>query len=226
MEITRSDTAQIGRMLRAVPYFAGLDEHVLDGLMQRMQLRRIPAGQTIFLKGEGSGEAPFYLVIDGQVRIYLASARGREQVLRVFGPGDTFGEVPLFDGGPYPASADALTDVLLAVVPRAQILGLMAEHPEFAIEAVQVLASRLRHFNTLIEDLSLRRVAGRIARLLLEEPAAKFTQAQIAAMIGASREAVNRSLHTLEDDGLIELGAAGRVTILDRERLAAFVEHV
>lgn len=226
MDVVRMDTARIWRMLRAVPYFAELDEIVLNDLMQRMQLRQIPARQTIFLKGEGSGEAPFYLVIDGQVRIYLASERGREQVLRVFGPGDTFGEVPLFDGGPYPASADALTDVLLAVVPRAQVLGLMVDHPTFAIEAVQVLASRLRHFNTLIEDLSLRRVAGRIARLLLEEPAAKFTQAQIAAMIGASREAVNRSLHTLEDDGLIELGAAGRVTILDRERLAAFVEHV
>lgn len=219
------DNEQLRKMMRSVPYFSNLDEPTFEYVMQNVHLRRFPAGHTLFLRGEGHGTAPFYLVVEGTVRVYVSSLRGREQVLRHFHPGDTFGEVPLFDGGSYPASADTMTDVILAVLPRAQFLQLMKENPEFTVGIVKVMAGRLRHFNKVVEDLSLRRVISRVANLLIEEQASELTQAQMAAMIGASREMVNRSLHTLEDDGIIEISDDGRITICSPERLTAVIEQ-
>lgn len=219
------DNEQLRKMMRSVPYFSSLDESTFEYIMQSVQLRRFPAGSTLFLRDEGHGSAPFYLVVEGTVRVYVSSLRGREQVLRHFHPGDTFGEVPLFDGGAYPASADTLTDVVLAVLPRAQFLQLMKENPEFTVGIINVMAGRLRHFNKVVEDLSLRRVISRVANLLVEEQASELTQAQMAAMIGASREMVNRSLHSLEDDGIIELAEGGRIIICNPDRLTAVIEQ-
>lgn len=225
MEHNDIATSQIRLLMRNVPYFAELDAEALNDLMQWVQVRKLPAGHTIFLKGEGQGEAPFYLVVEGRVRAYLSSMRGREQVLRLFHPGDTFGEVPLFDGGPYPASTEAMTDVVLASVPRQEVLRLMKMYPELAIRIVNVMAGRLRHFNVLIEDLSLRRVVSRVARLLAEGQSSELTQAQMATMVGSSREMVNRSLHRLEDDGILDLNEAGAITILDLERLVNVIDQ-
>ncbi|MEZ4521614.1 MAG: Crp/Fnr family transcriptional regulator [Thermomicrobiales bacterium] len=220
-----SDDRQIRQMMRSVPYLTDLDEPMLDILIQSVQVRRLPARRTIFVLGEGQGEAPFYLILEGTVRVFLSSLSGREQVLRLFHAGDTFGEVPLFDGGPYPASADTMTDVTLAVIARDRLLQYMKEYPELSVGIVKVMASRLRHFNALIEDLSLRRVIGRVAHLLAAENPADLTQAQMASMIGASREMVNRSLHTLEDDGIIQLAEDGAIVIRDPQRLREVVDQ-
>jgi len=219
------DLSGVRTMLRAVPYFADLDDEIIDILMQGMQIRDIAAGTTLFLQGEGRDNVPFYLIVQGTVRVYVASLRGREQVLRLFHEGDTFAEVPLFDGGSYPANADALTDVTLAVIPREQVLRAMLRHPEIAVGTVKVMAERLRHFNALIEDLSLRRVVSRVARLLVSEQPQNLTQAQMAAMIGTSREMVNRSLHSLEDDRVIDLHEDGAVIVLKPERLSRIIDE-
>lgn len=211
--------------MRSVPYFSDLHDEAFDSLMESVQLQRLSAGQTIFLKGENRESAPFHLVVEGTVRVYLSSLHGREQVLRLFHTGDTFGEVPLFDGGPNPASANALTDVTLAVMPRAHLLQHMTEYPELAVGVVKVMAERLRHFNTLIEDLSLRRVIGRVAHLLATEQPDALTQAQMATMIGASREMVNRSLHTLEDKAVIRFEEQGTIVVCDPEALAAIIDE-
>ncbi len=219
-----ANTEQLAAQLHDVPYFAGLGDVVIAESARQMVVRSYAQGEQIFLKGEGVGEAPFRLVLDGTVRIYVISPRGREQVLRLFNAGDTFADVPLFDGGGYPASADALTPVTLGLLPRNHLLRLMGDHPELALNIVGVMAGRLRHFNTLIEDLSLRRVRSRVAHMLAAEQASALTQAQMAAMIGSSREMVNRSLHSLEDEAVIELHDDGTLKILDAGRLAEIVD--
>jgi CRP/FNR family transcriptional regulator len=213
-------------MLGKVSYFTGLNDSICRDIMQRTVVRQYDKGAQIFLRGEASGEVPFYLILEGTVRIYVTSLRGREQVIRHFQPGETFAEVPLFDGGSYPANADAFTDVTLAILPRAQFLELMYRYPELAVGVVAVMADHLRHFARLVEDLSLRRVVSRVAHLLLSEQEEGLTQAEMAAMIGSSREMVNRSLHQLEDKGVIELTDDGRVTIRDREQLNQIVFEV
>ncbi len=225
MDREKLDLGSVRSMLGAVPYFAGLDDEIIDNLMQGVQIREIAAGTTLFLLGEGRNSVPFYLIVRGTVRVYVASLRGREQVLRLFHEGDTFAEVPLFDGGSYPANADALTDVTLAVIPREQVLRTMREHPELAVGTVKVMAERLRHFNALVEDLSLRRVVSRVARLLVSEQPQNLTQAQMAAMIGTSREMVNRSLHSLEDDRVIHLHDDGTISLLNAERLSRIIDE-
>ncbi len=215
----RIDSMKLIGMLRGIPYFADLDETVLEEVVQHMSIRRFDAGAHIFMRGEGYGETPFFLIVEGTVRVYVASVRGREQVLRLFHAGDTFAEVSLFDGGAYPASADALTDATVAILSRRHLLYLMRHHPEIAIGVVRVMAERLRHFNALVEDLSLRRVVSRVAHLLMSEQADELTQAQMAAMVGTSREMVNRSLHSLEDEQAIELHDHGGVRILNPDRL-------
>ena len=213
------DQQSLRDMLPTVPYFAMLSDHVLDDIARHTVLRQVEAGTQLFLRGEGHAEAPFFLVVEGAVRVYLTSLRGREQVLRLFHAGDTFAEVPLFDGGAYPASADAFTDVTLAVLPRRHMLRLMHDHPELAVGVVKVMAERLRHFNALVEDLSLHRVLSRVAHLLITEQADELNQTQMATMVGSSREMVNRSLHALEDDSVIAIGDDGEILILNPDRL-------
>lgn len=206
-----------------VPYFRELDERTLDAVIACIQLREVPAGAPLFFQGEGEGDVPLFVVVSGTIRVYKSSLRGREQVLRLFHPGDTFAEVPLFDGGAYPANADALVDSTVAVLPRPLFLRLMRDHPQIAVAATQVLGERLRHFNVLIEDLSLRRVRSRVARRILESDEC-VTQAQMAAMSGTSREMISRSLHQLEDEGVIDLSDQG-IVILDPERLREIVDE-
>ena len=206
-------------MLQGVPYFTGLDEILLDDIRQRLSIRHYDEGAQLFLRGEGRGQVPFYLILEGTVRVYVTSMRGREQVIRHFHVGDTFAEVPLFDGGAYPVNASALTDVTLAILPRHHLLELMRRYPELAIGVVTIMSERLRHMTALVEDLSLRRVMGRVAHLLMSEHEGNLTQAEMAAMVGTSREMVNRSLHLLEDEGVIELHDHGAVSIQNPDRL-------
>lgn len=210
-------------LIASVPYFQDLDERTLEVVLKCIQLRDVPAGAPLFFEGEDEGEVPLYVVVSGTIRVYKSSLRGREQVLRLFHAGETFAEVPLFDGGAYPANADALVDSTVAVLPRQLFLRLMREYPEIAVAATQILGDRLRHFNVLIEDLSLRRVRSRVARRILESDE-RVTQAQMAAMSGTSREMISRSLHQLEDEGVLDLSHQ-EILILDPDRLRQIVEE-
>ncbi len=200
-----TQSRDIQQVLRSVSYFADLSDFEIEDISRSLDIRSFPAGAQIFFQGQGVGTASLHIVVEGSVRVYRSSTRGREQVLRMFHAGDTFAEVPVFDGGPYPVSADAIDDSVLALLSRRTLLNLMRLHPEIALSVIQTLASRQRHFANLIEDLSLRRVVSRVAKLLLTESSDSLTQSQMAAMTGTSREMVNRSLHHLEDEGAIEI---------------------
>ena len=211
-------------LLRGCPYFAELDDVALDAVDAVARERRFNAGQRVFSEGEGAGAAALHIVALGLIRVFKLSNEGREQVLRLMRPGDSFADVPAFDGGPYPANSDALEPSVLLVIPRAALQELMRAQPQIALGALIVMASRLRHMTALVEDLSLRRVTGRVARLLLADQGdTRLTQGQMATMIGAAREMVNRSLHTLADAQVIALQEQ-QIVVLDRARLAEIVE--
>lgn len=217
------DTAFLSR----VDYFHDLPETALARLLALAVELRVQPGQVLFLEGEPC--RGMYLVYSGRIRVYKASPEGREQVLTVARAGESFAEVPVFDGGPTPASADAMEPSVVYLFPTADLTALVRTSPEIALGVIRVFARRLRHMTRLIEDLSFRHVTARVAKLLLQaahgEGAAagsRLTQQEMAAMIGTAREVVARSLRTLEQQGAIQV-ERGQIVILRPEVLERLV---
>lgn len=206
--------------LRSIPYLAALGPEPLAALLPKIRERRCKRGTLLFLEGDPC--EGLYYVQAGRVKIYKTSAAGREQVLAALGPGETFNDVPVFDGGPNPASAQALEPSRLFVVPSAVMHALLRSEPDVASAVVRIFAARLRHLTLLVEDLSLHHVASRVARLLLRQLEAgspeRLTQQEMAARVGTAREVVGRALRALEEAGAVELHH-GHITVRDREAL-------
>jgi CRP/FNR family transcriptional regulator len=219
-------------LLRRVSYFATLPADLLTELAAVGVERRYGRGQVIFLEGEPC--AGLHIVVEGQVRIYKVSPQGREQVLEQLESGGTFNDVAVLDGGPNPASAMAATDSLLWIVARADIRRLAHAHPELAWALIESIARRTRRLVAMVEDLALRSVKARLAKLLLAEAERSagqveinrdqmVTQAEMAARLGTVREMIGRALRELADEGLIVFDRH-RIVILDRARLAELAE--
>ncbi len=212
-------------LLRGQPYLAALGAEDLDFLSTRLIERCFAKGETILVEGEPC--EGLYLVCEGRVRIYKLSPEGREQVLRYCGPGTSFNEVALFDNGPNPANAIAATPCALWIVPREILMELLEANPKLALAIIQNLGARLRHLVGLVEDLSLRHVNSRLAKLLLETaPAGQaprtLTQQEMAAHVGTVREMIGRSLKQLEARGLIKI-ESGRIILSDRAGLEKLI---
>ena len=222
------------QLLKQVPYFASLPPGELRELAAGLGERHYQAGDVIFRKGDQC--EGLCVVLSGRVRTVTTSAAGREQVLKVFGPGRTFAEIPVFDDGPLPADAVAVTDSTIALLPPADVVDLVRHHPDVALDVIRLFASRLRAYKVFVEDLSLRNVVARVAKLLLDrargqttlvEDAAslrlQYTQDEIAAMVGSVREVVQRALKTLEHAGVIQM-TRRRIRIIDVEGLNLWSE--
>lgn len=205
--------------LRVLPLFQVLDDAAVAEISRLAQRRSYAPGQLIGLEGEPC--TVVYFVARGWVKVYKLSLEGREQVLTRLGPGQSLYLVPAFDGGPNPASAEALTEVILYAFRRDDFLWIVHRHPQVALTALQDLAAKLRHLTALVEDLSLRTVEGRLAKLLLnlaaetDEAPRRMTQQEMAAQLGTVREVVGRILVELEGDGLIRK-ERHRIVIVDR----------
>jgi CRP/FNR family transcriptional regulator len=215
-------------ILRQTPYFAGIEPSQLETVAAAVVEHSYRRGDPVFLEGypcEG-----LYVVKSGRVRVYKISPEGREQVLLIAGPGDTFNEVPVFDGGPNPASVEALEPTVLLLLPRSALLRMVETHPQLGRAFMRTFAMRLRQLVGLVEELSFKTVTGRVARILLEQlpasageggrPPPRLTQREIAAMAGTAREVAGRALKALELQGAIRI-ERGRIVIVDRERLAS-----
>jgi CRP/FNR family cyclic AMP-dependent transcriptional regulator len=220
--------------LREVPYFAEVGPDLLKSLAAHVRERKIDAGEMILLEDEPC--EGLYFVVSGRVKVFKLSAEGKEQVLRILGPGRTFNDVPVFDGGANPGSVAAMEASTVCLIPKAQVLAVVEQDPKVAKAVIRLLASRLRALTLLIEDLSLRSVVARVAKLLLDctrghqtlvesgaGACARLTQHQIAAMTGSVREVVQRALKTLEKDGALRLERA-RVVVLDPQKLERWSE--
>ena len=215
-------------ILRQTPYFADADPSQLDAIARALLERSYRRGDSVFLEGEAC--QGLYTVKSGRVRVYKISPEGREQVLLIAGPGDTFNEVPVFDGGPNPASVEALEPTVLLLLPKSTLLAMMEAHPEIGRAFMRTFAIRIRQLVGLVEELSFKTVTGRVARILMEQlpsstgersdqPPRRLTQREIAAMAGTAREVAGRALKALEQQGAIRI-ERGRIVIIDRERLA------
>jgi CRP/FNR family cyclic AMP-dependent transcriptional regulator len=217
------------RALRQVPLFAELPPERIQELAQMVRRRTYHRGETIFHKGDpGSG---LYLLTAGQVKIVLPSETGEEALLAVLEAGDFFGELALFDGLPRSATVVAVQNAEVLVLHRDDFLGFVARNPEVAIALFGVLSRRLRAADELIQDAVFLDVPGRLAKRLLElaerhgrqTPQGiaielKLTQQDLAAMIGATRESVNKHLGWMRDRRLIALDRQ-RITVLRPDEL-------
>jgi CRP-like cAMP-binding protein len=191
-------------------------------------LRR-PIGAIIQIEGDPARS--MYIVAQGQVKISRIARSGREQVLNIVGPGGHFNTAPMFDGGPCPANAEALTDVSLLALPRDQLQAVVEVYPALALALLREFTGRLRHLVDLVDELSLHTVQGRLAGLLLAQAEAiergegtPLTQADIAARLGTVREMIGRTLKNFEALGLISI-ERGTIAILDREGLMRLHEE-
>jgi CRP-like cAMP-binding protein len=210
--------------LRQIPLFAALGPEDLASVAAMTVERRYDRGDIILLEGDMGGA--LHYVHSGLVKVFKTSASGKEQVLRLIAAGHTFNDVPALDGGPNPASAAALEPGIIYVIGRTQLRQLIESRPEVAEAVVQTLATALRHLVALVEDLSLRNVTARVAKLLLDQesseregnPRHRLTQQEMAALVGTAREVVGRALKELEVAGAIEM-RQGRIFILNRDRL-------
>jgi CRP/FNR family transcriptional regulator len=211
-------------LLRAFPFFAGIDAAMHADLVARATVRAYAKGETLFLDGEPC--KGLFIVQSGSVKVYKLNEAGREQIIHIQRAGDPVAELPLFDNQPYPASAAALEDARLVFIARATFEEILASHPPLCRAVITALGMRLRKMVGLVEDLSLRQVRQRLARFLLQESRGREaflltqTNEELAARLGSVRDVISRTLSSLQADNLIQL--TGRhVRILDREGLEA-----
>ena len=209
--------------------FHGVQRSALDALTKQLHPVDFSRGHTIFAEGEPGDR--LYIVMSGKVKIGRRSPDGREHLTAIMGPSDMFGELAVFDPGPRTASATAITQVRAVAMDRAALHAWIADRPEIAQQLLRVLARRLRRTNDSIADLIFTDLSGRVAKLLLQlaqrfgaqeggtvRVTHELTQEEIAQLVGASRETVNKALSGFTQRGWIQTDGK-TVLILDPERL-------
>ena len=185
--------------LRETILFADLDDDQLGHIAAAGTPQSLQRGVVLFQEGDEPGE--FYLVLSGRVAIAQESDGGRESLLAVLGPGELFGEMGFLDGYNRSAQARALEESEVLVVPYAELRLLYENHPTALWSAVRLLARRLRATDRALSDTVFLDVMGRTAKRLLEmagdgdEFEMPLTQEELASMVGASRERVNKAIH-------------------------------
>lgn len=211
-------------LLSQTPFFQGIPADIRRNLADRCIRRAFATGTVLFHKD--STDRTLYVIASGRVRIYLPGESGREVTLNICGPGETIGELGLLDGRPRSASAQALDDVVAYELRHEDFAGLLDTSPA-ATAVIRVLTARLRHATADTESLAQFDVFGRLARRLLElaeryghgrEIDLDLSQADLASLVGATRETVNRTLAAFRQQGLIEV-RGHRIVILKPDLL-------
>lgn len=202
--------------VRAIPHLRPLPEADVARLLKSLEVRSYAPREIIINEDEPC--RGFFVLRAGRARIFRTGTDGREQILRLLGPGDSFGEVPVFDGGPNPATVEAIESSEAIFIPTPAFLDVIARHPDVAFALLRHFARRLRSFTELVEQISLQTVQNRIARYLYMAAREEgietgeghiiprsITQQDLAALVGSVREVVSRTLKVMEDDGLVEV---------------------
>jgi CRP/FNR family transcriptional regulator len=213
-------------VLKGTALFSALSDTELASLAKRTLIRSYASSELIFSEGESC--TGFYIVSRGRVRIFKASPNGREQVLALEGPGRSVAELPVFDGGPYPASGAAVEPSELLFISRQEFRALCVEYPEISLKILQVVGARLRRLVGIIEELSFTTVRNRLISWILRQAKSQdafrfkldVSHQELAAQIGTVRELVSRNLARLQAQGFIGINGH-EVTILNLEGLEA-----
>ncbi|MFS8523274.1 MAG: Crp/Fnr family transcriptional regulator [Limnochordales bacterium] len=203
-------------ILKRIPFFAQLAPAELEALAEAVVVARYRKNQVLFVEGEPSHS--LYFICRGRVKVYRVSPDGREQILHLLGDGDPISVVPFFDGDPYPANAEVLTDSEIAFIRFEDFERIARANPGILLQMLRVLARRLRRAQEEIASLALKSVAGRMAARLLElaerqgelvddgiQIDLKLSRQELGHLIGASRETVTRVLHQFQREDAIRI---------------------
>lgn len=217
--------------LRRVPFFAVLRTDELKALASHCVVRRLARDEMLFAEGDSCDG--LFVVQAGAIKLFKVAETGREQVLVIERAGSTVAELPLFDGGSFPASAAAVEDSTLLFLPKREFLDLCRRNSEVTFAVIRTLAWRFRYMTSLVEELSLKEVSHRLARFLrdralksgvrtkrgIEFPLEETNQ-EIGAEIGTVRDLVSRNLRRFVDRGILRLELR-KVIVLDMAELEA-----
>jgi len=216
-------------VLRQAPLFTALDDEAAAALQASTVEVRLSKGQDLFLEGEPGDR--MFVITEGKIKLGHTASDGRESLLAILGPGELLGELSLFDPGPRTATATALTDATLIALGHSALRPWLTGRPEVAEALLQALAQRLRRTNEAMADLVFSDVPGRIAKILLElgdkfgrqmpddlHVTHDMTQEELAQLVGASRETVNKALADFASRGWIRLESRS-VVLLEMDRL-------
>lgn len=221
-----------GKHLRRLPLFAGLSEEALNELAKLVRVRNYKKDMLIFLEGE-PGEG-LHFVQQGKVKIYKMASDGKEQILHFRQPGDIFAEVTLFDGGPYPASAETIEESQIGIIRNADLYQWLEHHPSLTVQLLKDMAKKLREAQQRLVELVQKDTYGRVASTLLRLAESFGSECavckestvinlyldrqELANYAGTSRETATRILQDLAKSGIIKLEGK-KITILKQKEL-------
>ncbi|HET9654058.1 MAG TPA: Crp/Fnr family transcriptional regulator [Kineosporiaceae bacterium] len=216
-------------VVRQAPLFAALDDEAAEALHANMTRTELTRGEVLFHEGDPGDR--LYVIVEGKVKLGRTSGDGRENLLAILGPGEMFGELSLFDPGPRNATATAVSDAVLIGLGSEDLVSWLTGRPDVSRQLLRALARRLRRTNENLADLVFSDVPGRVAKALLDlserfgrptddglRVAHDLTQEELAQLVGASRETVNKALADFASRGWLRLEARA-VVLLDIDRL-------
>ncbi len=215
--------------LKKCPLFSGLEDGEIAELGGISISKRYPKGALIF--SEDQEAKGFFVVISGRVKIYKLSPEGKEQILHIISPGQTFAEAALFDGSTYPAFAESLAETRVLYFPKESFVNLIRKNPQMSLNMIASLSHWLRKFVSLVEELSLKDVSARLSKYLMDLSAQSgrssqrgiefeldIRKSQLASQLGTISETLSRALRRLRDRGIIKVEGK-KITILQKEAL-------
>jgi CRP-like cAMP-binding protein len=216
-------------VVRQAPLFAALDDEAAEALHANMARAELSRGEVLFHEGDPGDR--LYVIVEGKVKLGRTSGDGRENLLAILGPGEMFGELSLFDPGPRNATATSVSDAVLIGLGTDELITWLTGRPDVSRQLLRALARRLRRTNENLADLVFSDVPGRVAKALLDlserfgrltddglRVAHDLTQEELAQLVGASRETVNKALADFASRGWLRLEARA-VVLLDIDRL-------
>jgi len=214
-----------------IPLFNGLPEDQIAAIKQIAIEKQINKGEIIF--SEGDEAKGFFVIAEGRVKVFKVSPEGKEQILHIFGPGQPFGEVPVFTGQRFPANVQAIDKTRVLFFPRVAIVDLISENPSLALNMLAVMSKKLHEFAVQIENLSLKEIPARLASYLIflaneQDKDAVVTlnisKGQLASILGTIPETLSRIFARLSGYNLIRVDGK-EITLLDRRGLENMAEY-
>ena len=222
---------KILNIISTTPLFNGLPEDQIAAIKKIAVEKHINKGEIIVSEGdEGEG---FFVIAEGRVKVFKVSTEGKEQILHIFGPGQPFGEVPVFTGQRFPANAQAIDKTRVLFFPRASIVNLISANPSLALNMLAVMSKKLRQFAVQIENLSLKEMPASLASYLIsladeqnkdDLVTLKISKGQLASILGTIPETLSRVFAKLSGQNLIKVEGK-KITLLDRRGLEDLAEY-
>lgn len=222
---------KIINIISNTPFFSSLTENQVQKLSQITTQKHFKKGDSVFFEGdEGDG---FYIVIEGNIKIFKLSVEGKEHILHFFGPGEPIGEVPVFSGQQFPANAVAIESSHLLFFPRPSFIDLISKNPSLSLKMLAMLSRRLREFTIQIENLSLKEVPARLAAYLMllskeqetgEKIKLNISKGQLASLLGTIPETLSRIFSKMDSLGYINVNGRD-IELLNPEGLEDLSQH-